>query len=189
MASTLDDAFVFLIDNFGPIMNSHRAAVADAALIVYGTTQLFPLGSSITVEDATNGGLAILRYMKIAGGTEGDANGMAAKDVLGLLLSTKNAYTLSPDGGEVMLNGPIAVALGTITGAAFTGADQYGWVWTGGVCPVDTVAGLGGKYVTDGNVAAESGMDMVDESGPISLGLLAAADVGIPSAFALSADA
>jgi len=187
MASTLDDAYVLLKDNFGPVLMSHMKAITDYT--TYGTTQLYPLGTSITVHDATNGGMAILRYLKVTGGTEGNANGMAAKGICGLKTSTKNAYEVTPDGGEALLNGPIAVALGAVTGTAFTAASQYGWFWTGGVCPVDTIAGLGGNYATDENVGAGSGMDMVDNSGPIAFGIVAAADVGIPSAFSLSADA
>jgi hypothetical protein len=60
-------------------------------------------------------------------------------------------YIVTDDASEALLSGPIAVALSAMT----TG--YYGWFWCGGVCPVDSVSGLGGSYVTDGTVAAGSG--------------------------------
>lgn len=188
MASTIDDAKFYLIDNF-PGSFGDNLIPSPSDWTTYGTTENWPVGTKRRIYDETNKGYAILTYLKVTGGTEGEAEGMAAKDICGIVTASKLPYLVSPDGGEIMLNGPIAIALGAVSGAAFTAADQYGWFWTGGVCPVDTIAGLDGNYVTDGNVDAAAGIDMVDNSGPVAFGILDAADVGIPSGFALDADA
>ena len=188
MTVGIDDNDFVLTDPFpGPVTSGPNPSDWTA----YGTSMDYALGTKRAVYDDTSGGWAILMYAKIMGGTEGNANGMAVKDRLGLhtaQAATGKNYVFSPDGGEILLNGPIAIALGSVTGAAFTSADQYGWVWMGGVCPVDTVSGLDGIYLTDGNVAAGAGIDLVDNSGPAYFGLLGAADVGIVGAFALAAD-
>ena len=185
-ASTLDDALFTLIDNFGPVGPNLINTPSDWT--EYTTAQNWQLGATIVVPDVANGGLAILRYLKIMGGTEGAANGVAVKGICALRSASNDNYTLVPDGGEADLHGPIAVCLGTISFAETTTA-YYGWFWTGGVCPVGTISGLNGNYDTDGNVTAAAGMDLVDNSGPLAFGLLASTDVGVVSAYTFSADA
>lgn len=195
MASTLDDQKFFLIDQF-PGSVGDNIIPSPSSWTTYGTTEDFSIGTKRRIYDATSKGFAILTYLKVTGGTEGNANGMAVKSICGVKTSTAAAgtagwaHTVTPDGGEALLNGPIAIALGTVSAANFTAnTSYYGWFWTGGVCPVATITGLDGNYATDENVAAGSGMDMVDNSGPIAFGIVAAADVGIVSAFAGAADA
>jgi len=195
MASTIDDAKFYLIDQF-PGSFGDNLIPSPSDWTAYSTTEDFPLGTKRRIYDATNKGFAILTFLKVTGGTEGNANGSAVKSICGLKTSTAAAgtagwqHTITPDGGEALLNGPIAIQLGTISAANFTAnTSYYGWFWTGGVCPVDTIAGLDGNYATDENVTAGVGMDMVDNSGPIAFGLLGAADVGIVGAFAGAADA
>ena len=191
MTVGIDDNDFYLMKAWpGEPTNGNNPSLA--SLITYSGTEDFPLGTMRKYYDDTNNGWATLMYLQIRGGTEGDATGGAVKDRLALhtaQAATGKSYVVCPDGGEILLNGPIAILLGTISAAEFTAGDRFGWCWVQGVCPVDTIAGLDGIYLTDGNVAAGAGMDLVDNSGPAFFGISAAADVGVIGAFALAADA
>jgi hypothetical protein len=187
MTVGIDDNDFYLAEGPGPVTNGTNPESYTA----YSTTEDFNVGTKRAEYDDTNKGWTIFEYVKINGGTEGKANGMAVKDRLGLHTSdaaTGKSYVFTPDGGEMLLAGRIVIALGTISGAQFTSQDMFGWVWAGGVAPVDLIPGTDGIYLTDGNVAAGAGMDLVDNSGPAYFGISAAADVGIIAAFALATD-
>jgi|GEM_PF-3027812 len=58
-------------------------------------------------------------------------------------------YTNDPDSALYKTGDPRAVvAISAMTDA------YYGWFWSGGVCPEWLVSGLGGTYVTNGDVIA-----------------------------------
>ena len=189
MTVGIDDNDFTLLPAFpGPVTNGANPSSWTTYTATAGN---WGLGTKRAIYDDTNKGWSILMYAQIRGGTEGNANGGAVKDRLGLhtvQAATGKSYVLCPDGGEILLNGPIAILLGTITGTQFTAGDMYGWVWVEGVCPVDLISGLDGIFLTDGNVAAGKGIDLVDNSGPAYFGISAAADVGVIAAFALASD-
>ncbi len=191
MTVGIDDNDFYLINQFPP---SPLTGGNPDSFTSYATTEAlggFSLGTQRAVYSDTNKGWSTLMYVQIEGGAEGDANGGAVKDRLGLdtaRAALGESYVFNMDGGEILLNGPIAILLGTITAAQFTAQDMFGWVWIGGVCPVDLVSGLDGIYLTDGNVAAGTGMDLVDNSGPAYFGVIGTSDVASPSGFALAAD-
>lgn len=189
MTVGIDDCDFIMMDCFpGPVTHGPNPSSWTA----YSTTAAFELGTKRAVYCSTNKGWATLMYAQIEGGAEGDANGGAVKAQLGIdtvQAAAGKSYVLQIDGGEMLLNGPIAILLGTITGTQFTAADMYGWVWVGGVCPVSVISGLDGTFKTDGNVAIGIGIDLMDNNGPAEFGLLAAADVGVVGAFALASDA
>lgn len=187
MASTIDDADFILIDNFGGCVTD---GANPSSWTTYSTTAAFDVGTKRAIYDDTNKGWATLMYLGIYGGT-GYATGAAVKGICGLHAASAASgysYILTLDGGDCLLNGPIAICLGTISFADASTTLYYGWFWVGGVCPVATISGLNGNYVTDNNPTAQKGMDLVDAT-TAAFGLLASSDVGVVSAFALNNDA
>lgn len=189
MTEGIDDCDFILMDNFpGPVTQGANPSSWTAYTATKGNWQL---GTKRAIYDDTNKGWATLMYAKIDGGTEGASNGSVVKRVLGLDTASAAAgksYTVTPDSSEMLLNGPIGIQLGTITSTEFTAGVMYGWIWVGGVCPVDTISGLDGLHNSDSNVVAGKGMDLVDNSNVGYFGLVGAADVGLVSAFALASD-
>lgn len=161
MANTLDDANFQLFDRFagslggGLVPNPGQWAEASA-------TAIWPVGTKIQVLVVVAGvitGFATLTYLKFMSGTL--ATPAVVKGICGLYIhgSTTNVaapYVVTNDGGEVFTEGPIAIALGTMVNA------YYAWFWTGGICPVNIVAGLDGDYVTDGTIVAGKGISLMD---------------------------
>lgn len=187
MASTIDDADFILIDTFPGVVTE---GANPSSWTTYSETASFPVGTKRAVYDDTNKGWATLMYLGIKGGS-GYATGLAVKGICGLKTTDAGnglSYILTPDGGDCLANGPIAICLGTLTFDNATTQIQYGWFWVGGVCPVDTITGLDGNYVTDNNPEAEKGMDLVDAT-TAAFGLLASSDIGVVSAYALASDA
>lgn len=185
MSNTIDDAEFVLIDTFPGVPTD---GLNPSDFTATSTTEDFPLGTKRAIYNDTHKVWCAVMFAKIIGGTEGAANGMAVKSILGI--DTVNqaagtagwAATVTPDGGECNLNGSIAIALGTGVFALAT-TELYAWVQVDGPPLVDLVSGLDGNYLTDGNVAAESAMDLVDGTGHVVFGLAAAADVGVISAY------
>jgi len=76
------------------------------------------------------------------------------------------------DGGDVFLNGPIAVALAALDyGVALaTTTYRYGWFWCGGVCPTGLVKNAAGEKILDGDftiddaVTAGNGLKLADNA-------------------------
>ena len=191
MANTVDDAEFVLIDTFPGVPTNGNNPTDFTA---YSATEDFPIGTKRAIYNDTHSAWCTVMFAAIIGGTEGAANGMAVKDILGV--DTDNAAagvsgwaaTVTPDGGECMLTGSIALALGTTTfGSA--AAIKYGWVQVGGPPLVDLVSGLDGNYLTDGAVAAETGMILADGTGHVVFSIAAAANVGLVSAFSGVTDA
>lgn len=190
MSNTIDDAEFVLIDTFPGIA---LAGAMPSDLTLTSTTEDFSIGTKRAVYSDTHKAWCTLMFAKIIGGTEGAASGMAVKSILGIDTVNQAAgtagwsVTLTPDGGECNLNGSIAIALGTGVFALAT-TELYAWVQVGGPPLVDSVPGLDGDYLTDGNVAAEKGMDIVDGTGHCVFGLAAAADVGLIAAYSAVTD-
>jgi len=199
--STIDDSKIFLYDRFPGEVNRNIGEptggfTGSSHHNVASATQ-YKVGTKIMVYDTTNKGYATFIYLQYVAGT---VAGIAAKKPVAIhtanQASTTNAttsvwYQVTTDGGESLVNGPLAIALSSMTTL------YYGWFWCGGVCPVSKVSGLGGNYTTDTSVAAGRPFTGADSStGYIDLvvaGLGAAhattsADY-MPAGFALKADA
>jgi len=194
MANTLDNELFQLIDRFagqvggGPLPNLGEWTEG------FATASPYALGTKIQVPVIVSGvhyGFATLTFLKYVKGTAGLA---AVKGTCGIKTSTKAPYVVSNDGGEIMLEGPIAIALTTLVDG------YYYFFWTGGICPVNLVSGLDGDYVTDGTIAAGKGIVLSDSlsgsSGLATLSALTDIDTagattnykGVAGGFALDAD-
>lgn len=159
--STIDDAKLILYDRWPGEVDQNLGVPPDgftgASHHNVATAQYEP-GTKIKVYDKTNKGYATLIYLQYIAGTKAATLALAAKQFVCMDTSEQAAAATSPtyfkvgdDASECLLTGPMAVALSAMT------TTYYGWFWCGGVCPVDSVAALGGNYVTDGTVAAGLG--------------------------------
>lgn len=194
MANTLDDALFVLIDTFPGVPTNGNNPSDFTTYADSEEAAGFSIGTKRAIYNDTHKAWCTVMFAAIIGGTEGAANDLAVRDILGV--DTVNAAagtagwacTVTNDGGECLLTGSIAIALGTTT---FTSAAtiKYGWVQVGGPPLVDLVSGLNGDYLTDGSVAAESGMKLKDGTGHVVFDLADAADVGVISAFSGADDA
>jgi len=180
-ATDLDDGKFFMVDNW-PGVPTNGPNPADWTTV--DATEIFPLGTKRLVYDDTNNGWATLMYLKFCAATSSTAcaiKSLCAQDVAESLAA--GGYCIVNDvADDCALNGPLAVALGAMRDG------KFGWFWVGGVCPVDTVSGLGGNHTTDGNVAAGAAMDAVKASNLNVFGLANTDDVGMISAYASSDD-
>jgi hypothetical protein len=173
--STIDDAKIVLLDRW-PGVPVHQAAEPPDGFTGSGhhnvAAAIYPVGTKIQVYDETNKGYATFIYLQFVKGT---AAALAAKDPVAMDTSeqataatTTTYYKVGQDGGEVLLDGPIAVALSTLTTA------YYGWFWCGGVCPVSFVSDLGGNYVTDGTLTAGNPFGCADSTADGKIALVIA---------------
>jgi hypothetical protein len=153
--STIDDQKIILYDLWpgDPVENlsepldgftgsDHHNVVSPA----------YDIGTKIRVYDDTSKGYATFIYLQ---NIQGTAGAVAAKDPVCMDTSEQATaatsatwYKVGSDGGETLVNGPMAIAISAMTTA------YYGWFWCGGVCPVSYVSGLGGNYVTDSSLTA-----------------------------------
>ena len=180
MTTMIDDGVFYLIDNWpGVVTNGPNPA----SWTTYSTTADFPLGTKRAIYDDTNNGWAILMYLMFEGASAGEAcivKSICAPDT-GDAIAAGSYYIVTNDGGDSMNNGPIAIALGSVTD------EYYGWYWVGGVCPVDTISGLDGNYETAGDVASGSAMELADDVYN-EFAIYGANTTGLISAFALASD-
>lgn len=167
----LDDGKLMLIDNFPGVADNSQpmpSIGSSGKFCGWDSSPVFPLGTKRTVYDETNKGFSTFTYLKLCkGSTDVD---VAAKSPCGLKTSEGNMYSVCNDGGDIAVDGPIAVSLQSLDyGVSFTAAGAtavYGWFWTGGVCPVDTVSDLDGNFATSAAaVTAYAGMKLADVAG------------------------
>lgn len=180
MTQGMDDGKFYLIDNWpGVVTNGPNPADWTA----YSATRTYALGTKRAIYDETNHGWATLIYLMF------EAAGAIAACTVKSPVAPDNTdaiaagawYIVTNDGTDSFKNGPIAIALGTVTD------EYYGWFWCGGVCPVDTIPGLGGIYKSDDSVATGSAI-MLQDSCVLDFALYDANTVGIISGFALADD-
>lgn len=160
--STIDDAKFILIDRWPGAPDDKMGTPPDGftgSSHHNVSTPQYSIGTKIRVYDNTNKGYSTFIYLQYIAGTKASTLALAAKQFVAMDTSEQATAATSPtyykvtdDGSEALIQGPLAVALSAMTTA------YYGWFWCGGVCPVDFVSGLGGNYVTDGNVAAGAGI-------------------------------
>jgi hypothetical protein len=151
------------------------------------TTEDFPLGTKRMIYDDTNQGWATLIYLYYTNGA-GTVAVATVSEIVGQDTSaaaTKGQWChVTNDGSDVLLKGPLAICLGTMVTA------RYGWFWCGGVCPVDTIAGLGTALApSDGGVdTAMNWMTIVDSASIAKFHIAAATDFQNFSAFTMVID-
>ena len=180
MTVGIDDGKFYLIDNWPGVVthgpNPENWTTPSA-------TADFAVGTKRAIYDSTNKGWAILCFLQYQKGTAALAavKGLCAMETA-TVASAASWYNVTNDGGESDLHGPIAVALATMVDA------YYAWFWVGGVCPVATITGLDGIFPSDGNVAAATGMKLVDSASYNVFEVLTASTMGTISAFSMSAD-
>ena len=179
MTVGMDDGKFYLIDNFpGIVTNGNNPSDWTAA----SATEDFAVGTKRAIYDDTNNGWAILCFLKYEKGTATAATvkRLCAPDTTESI-AAGGWGIVTNDGGESFDNGPIAIALGTLADG------EYGWFWVGGVCPVDTISGLGGKYNTGGSCGTGAAMMLSDQT-VNEFALYTANTTGIISAFCLADD-
>jgi len=153
---TVDDALLHLNDLWPGQPNNMLAFPPD--LTQWSDTEDYPVGTKITKRDPDNEGDSTFIYLKlIKGSTDVD---VAAKSPVGRD-SDGDWYEVSNDGGDIVVDGPIAIALSALDyGVSFTTAGKtykYGWFWCGGVCPTGLVKNSAGTKVLDGNYSFAAG--------------------------------
>lgn len=149
-------------------------------------TEDFALGTKRRLYDDTQQGWSTFIYLYYTTGA-GTVAVATVSEIVGM--DTTGAATagqwchVTNDGSDAVLNGPIAVALGTLVNA------RYAWFWCGGVCPVDTIAGLGTALApSDGSVTAFNWMTIVDSASIAKFHLVSATDYHVFSAFSMVVD-
>ena len=185
---TLDDAFLILIDNWPGRAVSMQTLPTDGftgATHHNVASAIYPVGTKIEViNDGASGlpGPSTFIYLKVE---STGAPTSAAKQVW--VIDTNAAlYTVTNDkDGELSVPAlPSAVGLSLMTDS------YYGWVWCGGVCPVQYVSGLGGNYATTSAVALGS-MVIASElsADAIGFGIAIGDATDLMAAYTLSSDA
>jgi len=133
-----------------------------------------PVGTKVRLYQETNGGYATFILLKYEKGTAAAAaiKSLCAPDTTEAAAAGKH-YVVTNDGGEALKGGGLAaVAVATLTDGL------YAWFWCGGVCPVDTIAGLDGIHPSDGSVTAGAVLTMVDSASVCKFGVVAQNDAG-----------
>ncbi|TSA52233.1 MAG: hypothetical protein D4R45_07295 [Planctomycetaceae bacterium] len=176
--STIDHSKIILIDRW-PGVPVEQESVPPDGFTGAGhhnvATPVYPVGMKNQVWDETAHGYATLIYLQNIQGTVGAVAVMnpVALDTSeqATAATTSTYYKVCSDGGEVLLDGPIAIALSAMTDA------YYGWFWCGGVCPVSHVAAMDTTLVTDGSLTAGNPFGVADSTadGKIALTLADAA--------------
>lgn len=186
--STLDSEKFILIDHWpGAVLANvpvpHHALTDSSHHNV--ATAKYDLGAKIQLRcDGSVGkaGWSTLIYLQV--GTQNPDVAIAAKTFV-VPDSASAPYQITNDKDDCILN--TGSALAAIGLSAMTDA-YYGWFWCGGVCPEQYVSGLGGNYVTDGNVAAGAVVAHALAADAIGLGPCGA-DTEAIIGFAYAADA
>ena len=180
MTVGMDDGKFYLIDNW-PGVVTNGANPADWT--VYTAACNFPLGTKRAIYDATNHGWATLIYLMFE--TAGAIAACTVKSPVAPdnpdAIAAGTWYIVTNDGTDSFKNGPIAIALGSVTD------EYYGWFWCGGVCPVATIPGLDGVYPSDDSCNTGNAI-MLQDSCVLDFALYDANTVGLISAFALASD-
>ena len=180
MTIGIDDGKFYLIDHWP---GKPTAGANPDSWVTPTVAEDFPLGSKRLIYDDTNNGWATLMFLKYIKGTAALAAVKSACGIDTTSMATNGQYCfVTNDGGECQLTGPIAVSLGTMIDA------YYAWFWVGGVCPVDTIAGLDGQHPTDASITAGTYMVLADSASYAKFHLGAATDFCNFSAFSMAAD-
>lgn len=169
-ATALDDAQLILIDRWPGVANNIRPIPSiegsPSGLIGWDDDPVYPVGTKIMHADPVTGAESTFIYLKyMKAGTDFD---IAAKDPVGVSTTTPVLYEVTADGGEILLGGPLAIAIQPLDyGVVFTAGGKtfkYGWFFCGG--PVPTfIKNAAGTAVLDGNFTIKDGADAVAGTG------------------------
>ena len=157
--STIESEAIMLLDTWPGVANPATVVPTDGFL---GTshhnvaTAKYPVGTKIDVYcpgvtvigtvASDDPGWATFIYLKLE--MQDATNVLGARHIVALH-SDAVPYDVTNDTTTLLTTqrSPMAVGLSAMT------VDRYGWFWCGGICPVDYVDGLNGKYKTTGSVA------------------------------------
>lgn len=185
MTIGIDDSKFFLVDHWPGEVTigtnpSDFTNVYTAAQVAAGDA--FPIGTKRAIYDDTNNGWATLCFLTYEKGT---TTAVAVKGLCGIdtaeMASAGNWPVVTNDGGECELTGPIAIALATMADG------ESAFFWVGGVCPVDTISGLDGIFLSDASITAGVWMLLANDT-VAKFHLAAATDIANFSAFSMEAD-
>lgn len=180
MTVGMDDGKFYLIDNWPGVVT---IGPNPSDWTAYSATEDFPLGTKRAIYDDTNNGWATLIYLQYE--KAGEIAACTVKSPVAPdntdAIAAGSYYIVTNDGTDSFKNGPIAIALGTVTD------EYYGWFWCGGLCPVDTIPGLAGSYASDDSCATGCAI-MLQDSCVLDFCLYTANTTGLISAFALADD-
>ncbi len=182
MTIGIDDSKFFLVDYWPGAVT---VGTNPADFTTPTAAEVFSVGTKRAIYDDTNNGWAILCFLKYDNGA-GTVAVATVKSICGIdtaKMATAGAWaTVTNDGSGCELTGPIAIALATMTD------EYYGWFWIGGVCPVDTISGLDGIFLSDASITAGVWMVLADSASIAKFHLAAATDAANFSAFSMEAD-
>ena len=178
MTIGIDCQLMFLIDNW-PGEATPGANPSDWTTL--SASEDYPLGTKRQVYDDTQNGWSTLMYLRYEKGTAALATVGQICGIDTTLMATAGQHCyITNDGGEIELNGPVAICLGTMVD------DRYGWFWVGGVCPVTVVAALATSLSpSDSSPTTGNYMTLVDSSALARWHLADADDIQNFSAFAM----
>lgn len=159
-----------LVGKFFPGITPRRNALG--AILTNSTefnvaTPKFKPGSKVSLLDPTTNDWHIFIYKQL-GVQEGTAPAVttAARSIVGLeFLSDAANGKLTNKSATALTDGPAAIMLAPMTN------QYYGWFFCGGRIPTGLCSDLDGTYLTDGNVAADSPLTLIDVSNVLGFGL------------------
>jgi len=184
MTVGLDDGKFVLKDNW-PGFPAMISPPANLTTVYTDATEIpCPLGTKIQVYQPTNNGYATLMMLQYE---KGSAAAAAVKSVCTPdtteAASAGKYYVVTNDSDESLTSsGLAAVALNTLADG------NCAFFWVGGVCPVDSVAGLDGIHPSDGSVTAGKRLYVVGATNLCVFSLLAENVVGETVGISLAAD-
>jgi len=191
--ASLDDSKLILNDLWPGTPSDILAFPPD--LLELSDTAVYPVGTKVRRYDPDNKGWSTFIYLKYMKGADHDID-LAVKDIVGIWDDGSAWYEVLNDGGEMLVNGPLAVALASLDyGELFTAAGKthkYMWFWGGGVCPTGIVKDASGTKVLDGNFTVNAatqgvGLKALDVAGaPAQLDLKVATDLTPAAGLALA---
>jgi hypothetical protein len=160
--STIDSELFVLIDNWPGVARRVSPDCLPNGSIISAlhhnvATAVFPIGDKIVVRNrsavAGDDGDSTFIYLKGLAVTAANPTCAAKQLVVPSLAGTPYQVTNDPDQCLQKTGCPLAAVMLSVMSFDNSTA-YYGWFWCGGVCPEALVSGLGGDYVTEGNVVA-----------------------------------
>ncbi len=158
MANTLDSELFVLEDHWpgvGRIISTGGIPLGGFTGVTHHNvaTPRYPVGEKLCIKNKNPGGTVVGKagfstFIYLQVGTQ-DGTTIIAKHIC-VLDSASLWYQLTndPDSCIAAASSLACIAISPITNAF------WGWFWCGGVCPESHVSGLGGNYITEGNVVA-----------------------------------
>jgi hypothetical protein len=166
----IDDGKLYLCENWGGPVCMVPPPSDLTTIYATGAAIPCPVGTKIAIYQATNNGYAYFMLLQYEKGTATAAaiKTLCAPDTTEAA-AAGGGYIVTNDASEVFLKGGrVAVALNTLTDG------DRAWFWVGGVCPVDSVAGLDGNFPATGAITAGNPMTIADNGDVVKFSAIAA---------------